>query len=64
MAEREGNVALIDTAAASGARNGRACRHSGLSERTYRRWRQGDGVRADGRPNAVRPAPRHKLSAT
>lgn len=30
---------------------------------TYRRWTQGGEVKADGRPEAVRPEPANKLSA-
>ena len=34
-----------------------------MSVRTFQRWvRDGERVRADGRPVALRPAPRHKLS--
>ena len=63
--DRVNAVTLIDEAVAAGARRSRACTTLGLSERTYRRWRNGDedgGVRADARPEAVRPAPPQRLS--
>lgn len=53
---------LIEEAHQSGAGFGHACRELGLSVRTYRRWKQGDTVRPDGRPDALRPAPSHKLT--
>lgn len=37
-----------------------ACALVGISLRTYRRWKAGDGE--DGRPGAERPEPAHKLS--
>ena len=39
-----------------------ACEVIGISLRTYRRWIEGGEVKADGRPEATRPAPLHRLS--
>jgi putative transposase len=52
----------IDSACRAGARRVRACAVVGISLRTYRRWTRGGDVQADGRPEAVRPAPAHRLS--
>jgi putative transposase len=52
----------IVAARAEGARLAPACEVVGISLRTYRRWSRGTQVKADGRPTAVRPAPRHRLS--
>lgn len=68
--DRRHAVELIDEAREAGARLSRACTEIGISRRTYRRWHRGgeicsDGVLSvskDGRPDAVRPAPRNKLS--
>ena len=48
-------------ARSEGARLVLACAVVGISLRTYRRWTQGDEVKADGRPTAVRPPPAHQL---
>jgi len=45
-------VELIDEAVHSGARRVKACEEPGISDRTYRRWTSGSGVRKDGRPEA------------
>jgi len=57
-------VELIDEAVAGGARRGRACATLGIDDRTYRRWRAGEGeeVRADARPEAVRAPAANRLS--
>ena len=62
LPDRVSAVELIDEAMAAGARRGRACATLGISDRTYRRWRDEDGtVRGDARPDAPRaPAP-HRL---
>ena len=40
-----------------------ACEIAGIDVRTLQRWKAGDGLEAgDGRPQAVRPPPRHALS--
>jgi len=55
-------VELIDEAVLSGARRVAACEEMGISDRTYRRWTQGDEVGSDGRTEAERAAPATKLS--
>ena len=60
--DREQAVKLIDEAVAAGARQRRACEEMGISPRTYQRWTEAHGVKADGRPTAERPEPAHKLS--
>ena len=60
--DREQAVTLIDDARSAGARLGRACAQIGISRRTYSRWCENEGVRCDGRPDAIRPTPANKLS--
>lgn len=60
--DRHQAVELIDEARASGARLKPACQELGIDVRTYQRWTRGSGIRADGRPGAVRPVPVNKLS--
>jgi putative transposase len=61
--DRQTLMAEITEACAAGARLAPACRLAGIDLRTFRRWREGDGqVRADHRPEAVRPRPAHALS--
>jgi putative transposase len=61
--DRKEIVALVDEAVGSGARQAAACVALGLSPRTVQRWRDpSGGIREDGRPGAVRPVPRNKLS--
>src|SRR5919199_1288574 len=60
--DRRNALALIDQAAAAGARRAQACAELGLDERTCRRWRARDGAPEDRRPTAPRPTPRNKLS--
>jgi putative transposase len=61
--DRERTVSLIKEAVASGARKQLACEEAGINLRTYQRWTSDvEGVKADGRPRAKRPEPRHKLS--
>ena len=62
--DRQSLAAEITVACAAGARLAPACRLAGIDLRTFQRWRAGeDGqVRADRRPEAVRPAPQHALS--
>jgi hypothetical protein len=63
--DRQTLVAEITTACATGARLAPACRLAGIDLRTFERWRAGEGeVRADRRPEAVRPKPAHALSET
>lgn len=62
LPQREEMVANIEQARQDGARLKNACRELGLSARTFERWQRDGVVRADGRPDAVRPEPAHKLS--
>ena len=55
-------TADIMQARQDGARLALACAELGLSMRTLERWRRDGDVRADGRPEAERPPPAHKLS--
>lgn len=52
----------IDEACEAGARRKQACELLGLSIRTLQRWVEGDTIKPDGRPGAVRPPPKNKLS--
>lgn len=61
--DRQGAVALINEARASGARQRLACREIGITARTFERWVRAGDVKADARPVAVRPRPANKLSA-
>lgn len=56
-------IADVNEARQQGARLSPACAVVGLSLRTYRRWTRDDAIAADGRPDADRPSPAHKLSA-
>ncbi len=60
--DRNRAVSLIDAAVANGAALYKACREMGIVERTHQRWTEDGGVKVDGRPGAVRPAPLNKLS--
>ena len=60
--DRQNAIALIDQAAAAGARRALACAELGLDERTCRRWQARDGTSEDRRPTAPRPAPSNTLS--
>ena len=60
--DRQLAVSLIDEARAAGARLKPSCWVLGITARTWQRWTQGGAVRADGRPEAVRPAPSHALT--
>jgi putative transposase len=63
LPQRQELVELVGEAQRSGARLATACSEAGVSMRTYERWSRGGAVRADGRPEAERPEPTHKLSA-
>jgi putative transposase len=53
----------IEVAHSAGARLHLACAIAGIDLRTVQRWKAHDGlVAGDGRPQAVRPVPRHALS--
>jgi putative transposase len=60
---RQEAVALINEAAAAGARLAKACEAIGITARTFERWVRGGGVGADRRPGASRPLPANKLCA-
>lgn len=62
LPQREEMVADIEQARQAGARLKTACMELGLSARTFERWQREGVVRADGRPDAARPEPAHKLS--
>ena len=54
---------MIGCAREAGARLERACTEVGISVRTFQRWTEDGGrVRADARPDAMRPSPSNKLS--
>ncbi len=55
-------ISLIDETVQSGARRSIACEELGISDRTYRRWTDGNEVRSDARPEAERAVPGNKFS--
>lgn len=56
-------IELIKVATTNGARQVKACKLLGISQRTLQRWREGDVVKCDGRSPANREiAPHNKLS--
>ncbi|WP_293703481.1 transposase [Thiolapillus sp.] len=59
--DRRRAVELINEAVEAGASKKKACSELEISSRTYRRWTQCGSVKADGRPDAERPAPANKL---
>jgi transposase InsO family protein len=61
--DRREMVELIEEAREAGASRATACRELGICLRSYQRWRQGGGVRTDGRTDAVRAEPANKLTA-
>jgi len=60
--DRERAVELVKETVAAGARTFKVCDQMGLSMRTYQRWTWEGGIKTDGRPNAARPPPAHKLT--
>lgn len=60
--DRRQTIALIEQAVAQGASQHKACELLGISARTYQRWTRDGGVKADGRPDAERPAPANRLT--
>ena len=62
LPERQQLVVDIREAHAGGAKLELACTETGISLRTFERWVSPDGVLADARPDAERPAPTQKLS--
>ena len=56
-------ISWIDEACATGARQSKACEVVGMTPRTLQRWREGGGVKKDGRKAAgARRIPANKLS--
>jgi putative transposase len=62
-ADRQEAVERIKAAVDAGAAAHTACTELGITLRTYQRWTHAGAVKADARPQAVRPAPANKLSA-
>jgi putative transposase len=63
LEDRQTLVSDIDTAREAGARLALACDIAGIDERTFQRWKAGEGLlRGDGRPLAARPTPAHALT--
>jgi len=62
LPERRVLVEMVGEAQRAGARLAAACSEAGLSVRTYERWVEGGALRADGRPEARRGEPAHKLT--
>lgn len=62
LPEREVLVQMVEAAQKAGARLAGACGEVGISVRTYERWVSEGQVKADGRPDADRPEPAHKLT--
>ena len=63
LEDRQTLLALIDEAAAAGARLCAACELAGIHPRTVQRWRATEGLKVgDRRQMATRPTPRNKLS--
>jgi len=64
LEDRQTLIAQITEARANGARQAPACALAGADPRTIQRWRKNDGLtRGDRRPDAIRPAPSHALTA-
>lgn len=62
LSQRQEMIADIEQAQRDGATQAAACVELGVSVRTLERWKQGGEIRPDGRPDAERPEPAHKLS--
>ena len=60
--DRQQAVELIDEARQNGARLKPACQELGIDVGTYQRWTRDGGIKADARPEALRPVPANKLS--
>lgn len=61
LPDRQNAVSLINQAVKDGARQSKACKALGLTERTVQRWMKEGEVIADNRKNANRPDPVNKL---
>jgi len=64
LPNRKQYINWIQEANGTGARLTLACAEVGISVRTYRRWYKAGQVSADLRPDAVRQAPKNKLTET
>ncbi len=63
LEDRQRQVAAIDAAHEAGARLALACDLAGIDERTFQRWKAGEGLqRGDGRPLTERHTPAHALT--
>jgi putative transposase len=63
LEDRQALARDIHVAHAAGARLKPTCAIAGIDPRTLQRWQAADGlVTGDGRPQAVRPMPKHALS--
>ena len=62
LEDRQILVRDIEQACAGGARLAPACALAGIDAGTLRRWKAGDGLIGDRRPDADRPIPSHALS--
>ncbi len=62
LEDRQILVRDIEQACADGARLAPACALAGIDAGTLRRWKAGDGLIGDRRPDADRPIPSHALS--
>lgn len=60
--DRKQAITLIEEAKSSGARQRKACRELGISERTFQRWKDNSIPLEDQRSVAKHPAPKNKLS--
>ncbi len=60
--DRRRAVELIKEAVEAGASAQKACEELDISFRTYSRWLDGNGVKADGRPDAKCREPANKLN--
>ena len=56
-------VDLINEAVLAGAATFKACCELNISVRTYQRWIVDGGIKTDGRPKAIHPEPKNKLSS-
>jgi transposase InsO family protein len=64
LEDRQEHARDIEAAGEAGARLHKACDVVGITARTLQRWKAHRGLESgDGRPDAVRPAPAHALSA-
>tara|TARA_R110002094_G_scaffold182923_1_gene160527 strand:+ start:505 stop:954 length:450 start_codon:yes stop_codon:yes gene_type:complete len=60
--DRQHAIELINEAVSAGAPKEKACQELELTIRTVQRWTQGNELKVDSRPTAIRPEPANKLS--